>query len=101
MDLALRTRTALSVDAARDVRRVVELWQNMLTRFGGPFLLGDWSIADAYFTPVATRFRTHAVVLSEHGDGGSADTYAQVLLAMPEFAQWEADALSDPRVRGR
>ena len=101
MDLALRTRTTLSSDAAGDVRRIVTLWSDLLDRFGGPFLLGDWSIADAYFTPVATRFRSHDVTLGDHGDRGSAQAYAERLLAAPEFLAWEAGALADPRVGER
>lgn len=98
MDLALRTQTLLSADAAADTRRMIELWRALLGRFGGPFLLGDWSIADAYFTPVATRFRTHGLALAEYGDDGAARDYAHRLLATPEFLEWESGALADPRL---
>jgi glutathione S-transferase len=95
MDLAAEpSPLALSVDAAKDVRRIVALWTGMLDRFGGPFLAGDWSIADAFYTPVATRFRTYAVDLAALGDDGRAAAYASRLLATPEFKAWEAEALS-------
>ncbi len=83
---------ALSPAAQADVRRIVALWTEMLERFGGPFLAGGWSIADAFFTPVATRFRTYQVDLAAHGDKGSAAAYGARLLATPEFLAWEADA---------
>jgi glutathione S-transferase len=95
MDLAAQpSPLALSEAAAKDVRRIVALWTGMLTRFGGPFLAGDWSIADAFYTPVATRFRTYAVDLAAHGDDGAAAAYAERLLATPEFRAWEAEALA-------
>lgn len=93
MDLSAEPRVAeLSEATHRDVRRIVELWSGMLRRFGGPFLAGDWSIADAFYTPVATRFRTYGVKLSDFGDDGAAGEYAARLLETPEFLAWEADA---------
>ena len=79
----------------KDIRRIVELWSQLRGRFGadGPFLLGGWSIADAFFTPVATRFRSYGVLLSDYGDTGAAGAYGEALLETPEFRAWEADAL--------
>lgn len=95
MDLAAAPAPlALSDDAAKDVRRIVALWRGMLDRFGGPFLAGDWSIADAFYTPVATRFRTYRVDLGAHGDDGAAAAYGERLLGAPEFRAWEAAALA-------
>lgn len=80
---------------ARNVRRIVGLWNELLDRFGGPFLVGGWSIADAFYTPVASRFRTYGIDLAAHGDGGAAAEYAQRLLETPEFLAWEAAALAE------
>jgi len=102
MDLSLTTAAVVSEDVAKDVRRIVALWNELLTRFGGPFLLGPgFSIADAFFTPVATRFRTYSIDLAAHGDPGPAAAYAARLLQTPEFLQWEREALADPRVAER
>jgi glutathione S-transferase len=93
MDLAAEPRVAeLSPATQKDVRRITSLWSRMLARFGGPFLAGDWSIADAFYTPVATRFRTYGVRLSDYGDAGPAAEYAARLLQQPEFLEWEAAA---------
>jgi glutathione S-transferase len=94
MDLAAPVHTVELSEATRaDVRRIVALWNAMLTRFGGPFLAGaDWGIADAFFTPVATRLRTYGVKLSDFGDAGPARQYAQRLLERPEYLAWEAAA---------
>jgi len=99
MDLSLRTRADLSDATARDLRRITALWNELLKRFGGPFLLGDWSIADAIYTPVATRIRSYGVLLSDHGDTGPAGAYCERLLETPEFLVWEKDALADQGAR--
>ncbi|HUZ12911.1 MAG TPA: glutathione S-transferase [Caulobacteraceae bacterium] len=97
MDLSLRSEFELSEATHENIRRIVELWSGLLTRFGGPFLVGGWSIADAFFTPVATRFRSYGVRLSDFGDAGAAGGYAERLLAEPDFLDWEKAALADVR----
>lgn len=92
MDLAAPVaRVELSAACAKDVARIVAIWSDLLGRFGGPWLGGDdWGIADAFFTPVATRFRTYGVDLSAHGDAGAAAAYGARLLARPEYLAWAA-----------
>ena len=84
----------LSEATQKNVRTIVERWNQLLTRSGGPFLLGEWSIADAFYTPVATRFRTYGIDLSAYGDAGAASAYSQGLLNTPEFLEWERAALA-------
>ena len=87
MDLARPIEAIdLSDEAKADIARVRGLWSDLLGRSGGPFLLGDWSIADAFFAPVATRFRTYAI---EAGSPELAD-YLDRLLDWPHFLEWEA-----------
>ena len=94
MDLGLRINADLSEATAKDIRRIVALWSDLRAQFSanGPFLLGAWSIADAFYTPVATRFRSYGVKLSDYGDAGAAGAYNEALLETPEFKAWEADA---------
>jgi glutathione S-transferase len=95
MDLAAEpSAITLSELTHKDIRRIVELWNDLRERFKdrGPFLFGDWSIADAFYTPVATRFRTYGVQLSDFGDRGEGGRYAETLLETAEFKAWEADA---------
>ena len=98
MDLKLRTKADLTEATMTDVRRIVRLWSDLRARFEGqgPFLVGQWSIADAYFTPVATRFRSYGIALSDYGDTGAAGRYAEALLATPEFRVWEEAARAEP-----
>jgi glutathione S-transferase len=97
MDLTLEKEVELSELTHADIRRVVALWNELRGRFGGegPFLLGAWSIADAFFTPVATRFRSYGVILSDYGDTGAAGAYAETLLEQPEFLEWREGALAE------
>src|SRR3990167_5570280 len=94
MDLGLRTVAELSPATQANIRRIVELWSGLLERSGGPFLLGDWGIVDAFFTPVATRIRSYGVHLSDNGDAGEAGRYAERLLETPEFLDWERNAVA-------
>ena len=101
MDLAHHETATLTPATAENVERIVEVWRDLLSRFGGPFLLGQqWSIADAFYTPVATRFRTYEVHLTDYGDDGAAGAYAARLLETPVYVEWERGALSDERVAG-
>lgn len=90
MDLALRTRIDPSDATKANIHRLVELWSGLLARSGGPFLFGDWGIVDAFFTPVATRFRGYDL---ETGDPAVA-AYLDRLLETPDFLAWERDALA-------
>lgn len=93
MDLGLLTTAPLSEGVQANVRRIVSVWTECLSRSGGPFLFGGWTIADAFYTPVATRFRTYGVDLSALGDSdGTAAAYRDALLSTPEFLEWEAGA---------
>jgi len=93
MDLAAPPQTmALTPATQAEVRKLVRLWGDLRRRFGdrGPFLLGQWSIADAYYTPMATRIRTYAIDLALYGDDdGTCAAYSDLLLEQPEFLEWE------------
>ncbi|HEX9206763.1 MAG TPA: glutathione S-transferase family protein [Steroidobacteraceae bacterium] len=93
MNVALRVRLHEWPDALMaDVRRLDELWNEGLSRFGGPFLAGrSFTIVDAFFCPVAYRVRTYEIPLT-----GAARDYAQRLLQLPAMRAWEAEALAEP-----
>jgi glutathione S-transferase len=76
--------------AARDLKRIDAMWSEALAASSGPFLFGDFCIADAYFAPVCTRARTFALPL-----GAPAQAYAGRILALPAFREWEAEALAE------
>lgn len=66
MNIVLRkTGHVLSAAAAADALRVEQLVGDQLARSGGPFLFGRFSIADAMFAPVATRFVSYGLPRSK------------------------------------
>lgn len=96
MELETRDKVIdLSEAAQKDIRKIAARWNQLLERSGGPFLLGAWSIADAFYTPVATRFVTYGVKLGDYGDAGPAQAYCERLLQTPEYLAWERDALAE------
>lgn len=97
MDLALRTTLTPDEATAADISRIVQMWKACRQDFGrsGPWLFGAWSIADAFYAPVATRFRSYGIDLARFGDDGSAAAYVQTLLDDADFKAWEAEALTD------
>ena len=62
----------------RDLARIEAMWTEALAASGGPFLFGEFSAADAFYAPVASRIRTYALPVS-----GVALAYADRLLAAP------------------
>jgi glutathione S-transferase len=93
MDLSMRVTLRPSPPVSADIRRIVALWRTLRAEAGeGPWLLGAWSIADAMFAPVCTRFRTYGVDLAAHGDDGTAAAYVETTLSDPDFLAWEAQA---------
>ncbi|MGH6918745.1 MAG: glutathione S-transferase C-terminal domain-containing protein, partial [Geminicoccaceae bacterium] len=74
---------------------VTAIWRDCRTRFGagGPFLCGAFSIADAMYAPVASRFRTYGVELDP-----PCQAYADAVLALPSFLEWQAAAQREPWV---
>jgi glutathione S-transferase len=78
-------------DVAAEVARIHALWTESLSASGGPFLFGGFSIADAFFAPVVTRFRTYAVPLT-----AALARYSDAVLGLPAMQQWEAASTAEP-----
>ena len=53
-------------EALADARRIQAIWREALAASGGPFLFGAFTIADAMFAPVTTRFVTYGVDARRH-----------------------------------
>ena len=81
---------AANAAARADVARVIQLWQEALAESGGPFLFGDYSIADAYYAPVVTRLRTYALPVPT-----DVAAYMERALAAKGTAAWIRDALEE------
>ena len=92
-----------SETALAAIRRVVEIWRYARLNFGRKvtgdegFLFGKFTIADAMYAPVASRFQTYAVDLSRLGDSaepqsGIARDYVKTILSTQAYAQWFDEA---------
>lgn len=79
-----------------DIGRISEIWEDCLANYGAHgYLFGDFSIADAYFAPVVTRFKTYGVSLAP-----ALQAYAERVLAHPAVNAWIQDALREPDASG-
>ncbi|CAN5915114.1 glutathione S-transferase family protein [soil metagenome] len=84
-----------SAEALADARRVQAIWREQLAASKGPFLFGTFTIADAMFSPVTTRFTTYGVDLDP-----SCRAYCEAVAALPAFQAWKQDAAAEPDTRG-
>jgi glutathione S-transferase len=82
-------------EAQADINRITALWHDCRRRFGaeGDFLFGHFTLADAMYAPVASRFRTYKVEIDEE-----AQRYADTLWALPALQEWLAAARNEPMI---
>ena len=78
-------------NAQADIQRIGTIWRDCFATYGGPYLFGERSMADAMFAPVVTRFRTYDVTLDP-----DCEAYCHTILAMPEFIEWDNAAKQEP-----
>jgi glutathione S-transferase len=78
-----------------DISRIDAIWNEGRRRFGagGAFLCGAFSLADAFFAPVAYRFQSYGVEPT-----GAAAAYLAALLAHPLLREWETAALAETTI---
>jgi glutathione S-transferase len=83
-----------------DVERVAAIWRECRQRFGsrgangaGDFLFGGFTIADAMFAPVTTRFLTYSVPLDP-----VCSAYVADMQRWPAMQEWAAAAKAEPWV---
>jgi glutathione S-transferase len=83
-----------------DIDRITSLWRDCRQRFGtssngggGDFLFDSFTIADAMFAPVVSRFRTFKLPLE-----GEIEAYARAVTAWPAYQEWLAAARNEPMI---
>ena len=76
----------------KDVERIETIWRECRTKFGktGKFLFGKFSIADAMYAPVVTRFDTFAIPVAE-----DTRCYMDTVMNTPAFQSWREAAVSE------
>ncbi len=92
MNCGVRVRlNSFSPGLLADIARIDELWNEGLSRFGGPFLGGEkFTAVDAFFAPVAFRVQSYEPKMSER-----SLQYVDRLLALPSMQEWYASALDE------
>ena len=91
---ARNRRTAMTPGLEADIDRIEEIWNECRARFGkstGPWLFGEYSIADAMYAPVVLRFNTYGAPLCE-----TARWYIATALEDPFLQKWLLDAKEEP-----
>jgi glutathione S-transferase len=86
MDVRTRyPRKELTLAVQADIDRITDIWQHCRQHYGkdGDFLFGSFTIADAMFAPVVTRFVTYDVPLEP-----ICRAYAEAILALPAMQSW-------------
>jgi glutathione S-transferase len=95
---ALGRRTAVNPECSADLARIEALWADCRGRFGagGPWLFGEYSVADAMFAPVVLRMRTYGAhlqpVSTEYSATVLADGHLCEWLAAAEAESWTIEA---------
>lgn len=72
-----------------DLARLEVLWTHALEQSGGPWLCGEYSVADAFYAPVAARIAGYALPVSD-----KVRAYVDAHLADPAFRRWRAMGLA-------
>ena len=92
MNLKLKLKGKPAAPAVqRDIDRIAEIWVEARTQFAsgdGPWLFGDFSVADAMFAPVAWRLHVYNVELPS-----VAAAWRDTVLAHPAMREWYSAAL--------
>jgi glutathione S-transferase len=86
-------RLGLTEEVAANVRRIETIWTECRARYGdsGPFLLGGFSIADAMYAPIVSRFHSYAI-----GVGAAAEAYMATMMSLPVWQDWQAAGEREP-----
>ncbi len=85
----------LPPETLRDIARIQEIWRDCRSRAqGGPFLFGAFTVADAFYAPVVTRFVTYSVSVDP-----VCRAYMDAMLALPAMQEWREGAEAEERAR--
>ena len=87
-----------SADVEADLRRLETIWDHARATCtpNGPWLCGEYSVADAFYAPVAARIAGYGLTVSE-----SAQSYVAAHLAHPAFRRWRSMGLVHGEVLNR
>lgn len=83
----------LSDEVKADIKRIETIWADCLDQYAGPFLFGQFSIADAMYAPVVNRIHIYQLSSTE-----AVQRYSQAISSLPAWQQWEKEGKEEPWV---
>jgi glutathione S-transferase len=93
MNLRRRTSGKMPQACLDEASEICAMWDELLGRHDGPYLFNEWTIADAFYTPVATRFASYDIPRTVR-----SDTYISELMSDEHFLEWEMKAFSEEHI---
>lgn len=92
---AQRRRVAIDDALTHDIERIQSIWSDAKIQYGGQgrWLYGAFSIADAFYAPVVSRFQTYGVQVDQ-----LARDYMDWVLADSDLQQWYQASQEEPEV---
>lgn len=92
---ARNRRTPMTPGLEADIDRIEEIWNDCRRRFGskagGPWLFGEYTIADAMCASIVLKFNTYAAHVSD-----SSRWYMAASLESPALQEWVRAAQNEP-----
>lgn len=92
-NIRIRRTATLSEQCLSQVKRVQAIWSDCRERYGhrGPWLFGEFSIADVMFVPVALRFVSYGIPVE-----GRAAEFVSATRLLPSVQEWILAARKEP-----
>jgi glutathione S-transferase len=86
---------AITLELEAEVARIRDIWRTTRQQFGdgGELLFGKFTLADAMFAPVVSRFHTYDVSLDP-----ICQRYCEAILALPAMQEWIEAARIEPEI---
>jgi glutathione S-transferase len=84
--------TTLSTTTRQEIERVQTIWAECKQYYGeaGPWLFGQFTLADVVYAPVALRFLTYGVPVA-----GEAEYFMDAVTSLPAIQQWSQDSAGE------
>jgi glutathione S-transferase len=88
-------REGMKPDVQTDIDRITSIWRECREKYGshGAFLFGNFTIVDAMFAPVISRFVTYDVKLGE-----IEQDYVETIWSLPAMQEWINAAYLEPEI---
>lgn len=90
-------KISVSNGVIKDIQRIEAIWADCLETYQGPFLFGEFSIADAMYAPVVNRLFAYDF---DHNKQ-STQAYCERMKSLDAWKIWQGDAQAEPWVIAR